>query len=237
MKLPHGPFTGGDIYSYRELAKQVPEHGTLVELGSYYGRSICSIAEVIKERSLVVTLVDLFYGLPAIEKVEATTGVQYEVGVEEKLKDNLKRYEIESHTRVLKMDTVYASTQVADKSIDLVFIDADHAADAVHADVLAWWQKVKPGGIIAGHDYTRSENYGNPGVRAALHSIFGRKRIQKNKRQPQTTVWHVQKNTFGTSFFSKKSTFVESNHGTHEITSQRDRKHYLERDEFFPPKA
>jgi len=38
--------------------------------------------------------------------------------------------------------------------IDFLFIDGDHQYDSVHADILTWIGKVRPGGIIAFHDYT-----------------------------------------------------------------------------------
>lgn len=37
--------------------------------------------------------------------------------------------------------------------LDFVFLDADHNYDGVTADLQAWWPLVKPGGIIAGHDW------------------------------------------------------------------------------------
>ena len=40
-----------------------------------------------------------------------------------------------------------------DASVDLVFIDAQHGYYNCMADILAWWHKVKPGGIVSGHDY------------------------------------------------------------------------------------
>lgn len=36
---------------------------------------------------------------------------------------------------------------------DLIYIDANHEYDSVKADIEAWWPLVKPGGILAGHDY------------------------------------------------------------------------------------
>lgn len=40
-----------------------------------------------------------------------------------------------------------------DESLDCVYIDANHAYEAVLNDMDAWYPKVKPGGIFAGHDY------------------------------------------------------------------------------------
>ena len=37
--------------------------------------------------------------------------------------------------------------------LDFVFIDADHSYDGCHADIEAWASKVRPGGLLCGHDY------------------------------------------------------------------------------------
>jgi hypothetical protein len=42
---------------------------------------------------------------------------------------------------------------IPDASLDLVYIDANHDYEDVVADLQAWQPKVKPGGLIAGHDY------------------------------------------------------------------------------------
>lgn len=38
-------------------------------------------------------------------------------------------------------------------SLDFIYIDAKHDYSSVLADLLAFWPKLPPGGILAGHDF------------------------------------------------------------------------------------
>lgn len=58
-----------------------------------------------------------------------------------------------------------AADEFEDGSLDAVYIDADHRFTAVDADIRAWWPKVCPGGLLAGHDYVNSPDPPVRGVR------------------------------------------------------------------------
>ena len=45
---------------------------------------------------------------------------------------------------------------VPDNSLDFVYIDGNHKYDYVLLDIIMWTRKVKPGGMISGHDYFHS---------------------------------------------------------------------------------
>jgi len=47
--------------------------------------------------------------------------------------------------------------QVPDESLDLVFIDATHEYKWVLSDLTHWYPKLKPGGVMLGHDYLTPE--------------------------------------------------------------------------------
>jgi hypothetical protein len=49
--------------------------------------------------------------------------------------------------------SVDAARTVADKSLDFVFLDANHEYAYVRQDIDAWTPKIRSGGILAGHDY------------------------------------------------------------------------------------
>ena len=50
-----------------------------------------------------------------------------------------------------------AARRFSAASVDFVFIDARHSYDAVLEDLHAWWPKLRPGGILAGHDYVDAD--------------------------------------------------------------------------------
>lgn len=54
---------------------------------------------------------------------------------------------------LLQMSTVDAADFVGDGSCDFVFIDAEHTYEGVRDDIMTWRSKVRPGGILCGHDY------------------------------------------------------------------------------------
>lgn len=52
--------------------------------------------------------------------------------------------------RGLSSDMVH---RFSNGELDFVYIDGNHAYDFVKFDIESWWEKVKPGGWIMGHDY------------------------------------------------------------------------------------
>lgn len=59
------------------------------------------------------------------------------------------------------------------QDLDVVYIDARHDFAHVYADLVAWFPKVKSGGIIAGHDYLAG-TFGDTefGVEQAVWTFF-----------------------------------------------------------------
>jgi predicted O-methyltransferase YrrM len=53
----------------------------------------------------------------------------------------------------VKKSSVEASQDFSDRSLDLVYIDAEHDYNSVKTDINAWKNKVRRGGVLAGHDY------------------------------------------------------------------------------------
>ena len=43
--------------------------------------------------------------------------------------------------------------------LDMIFVDGDHSYMGCWADLEAWWPRLKRGGILAVHDYLKTEHY------------------------------------------------------------------------------
>lgn len=65
-----------------------------------------------------------------------------------------------SRADIIRKTSWEALSDVPDESLDFVYIDGDHRFDAVMTDLIWWSQKVKYGGVVAGHDYYRFRHGG-----------------------------------------------------------------------------
>jgi hypothetical protein len=68
---------------------------------------------------------------------------------------------------VLRLPSVCAAAAIPDASLDFVFIDADHSYEGCARDIAAWLPKLKPDGLLCGHDYG-NEDFPQFGVNRAV---------------------------------------------------------------------
>lgn len=53
----------------------------------------------------------------------------------------------------IRKSSIEAAKDFEDRSLDAVYIDADHDEESFRADIKAWRPKIKFGGVLSGHDY------------------------------------------------------------------------------------
>jgi len=70
--------------------------------------------------------------------------------------------------QLLWATTADVAPWIANGSLDYVFIDGDHAYEAVVFELRSWIPKLREGGIIAGHDYIMLY----PSLITAVHEVF-----------------------------------------------------------------
>jgi hypothetical protein len=55
--------------------------------------------------------------------------------------------------KIIRNYSYEASFTFPDNYFDFIYIDAAHDYESMVVDLNAWWPKLKPGGILSGHDY------------------------------------------------------------------------------------
>ena len=74
--------------------------------------------------------------------------------------DLLETFRVTNHApnrrHIRRMTSEEASKTIPDKSLDFVFIDADHSYEGISTDIRLWAPKVRTGGLLCGHDYMLS---------------------------------------------------------------------------------
>lgn len=151
----HGYLSDAEADCLFTLARsRTPEGAVAVEIGSWQGKSSVMLGGgLVGKRSARLHCVDPF---------------EYTV---ERQRENFERNIRECGLTALVVP-IAAYSQDAVRAwklpIDLLFIDADHEYDGVRQDFLQWSPFVKPGGVIAFHDFAPEW----PGVQQAVRESF-----------------------------------------------------------------
>lgn len=145
----------GNIYS-RDIFGHVLlslgyTRGTMVEIGVNRGHYSALMLSQWSGQNYV--MIDPWEPLPDDEYVDIAnldTHSEHEIVFQEALK-NAKNYG--NRPIILRNTSVNAAQFFIDSTVDIVYIDGLHHYQGVWDDILAWWPKLRPGGIMAGHDY------------------------------------------------------------------------------------
>lgn len=166
-----GMFDFASVYD-AAVAAAAP-HAVFVEVGCLAGRSTCYLASAIRAsgKDITVYAVDSATGSPT-----DTTGRVIVPAMGGSLAGILHRNILGCGLEPWIVPIVTTSARAArlfnDGTIDFCFIDGDHRYESVTADLRCWWPKIRPGGMLAGHDYRQSASW-LQGVTPAVHDFFG----------------------------------------------------------------
>lgn len=129
------------------LVASVPDSGIFVECGAWLGSSSSYLCDIANNR-INIYIVDTWLGSP--NELNSSHKLATEKNIYEIFLDNMG----DRSFIPLRMDSCEAAQKFEDNSCDVIYIDMTHTYDAVKRDIECWVPKVKPGGYIAGHDYS-----------------------------------------------------------------------------------
>lgn len=150
-------------FNWRAAQEEAVEHfgdgSRFVEVGTYLGRSICSMGDVVKQsgKAIAVIGVDTCRG----SGPEGWRGKDYHAAAVQEgggsfagaLHKNVLDCGLEDTITLIISDSVSASRLFSDGLLEWVHLDARHDYASVKADIEAWLPKVKAGGWLSGDDY------------------------------------------------------------------------------------
>lgn len=160
---------------YNTVIDKYPTGSHFVEVGSWLGQSSAFMAVGIanSKKNIKFDCVDTWEG-------------SAEHNINPEFRDTLYMHFLQNTLPVkqyitpLRMPSLFAAKIYKDESLDFVFIDAAHDYNNVLADITAWFPKIKPGGIIAGHDYGNKDF---PEVAQAVNTFFKNKNVLINTQE------------------------------------------------------
>ena len=159
MRKP-GPALDG----LREFVETLPPGCSVLEVGSYAGES----ASVFATRAAHVWCVDPW--LPYADELDHGPQGCPDLKAAEHTFDAVAR---RSHGTIVKIraPSLVAANIIAPFSMDCVYLDGPHGEGDTIQQIYAWVKKVRPGGVLAGHDYVAPEF---ATVIRAVDSCFGK---------------------------------------------------------------
>jgi predicted O-methyltransferase YrrM len=141
------PSEGRFLY---ETARGIPKEESIVELGSFKGRSTICIAKGATDgHGAKVYAVDPHSGSSAEYVRSYGEGDTFK-----EFSENIQKAGVSSFVTSVREPSLTAARTFAGGPIGLLFIDASHELTAVTQDFEAWFPKLKEGGMVAFHDAT-----------------------------------------------------------------------------------
>jgi len=132
-----------ELPALQELARSLPPGALIVNIGAGAGTSGVTFMEAREDLRLVT-----------IDITKESSPFGCLVGEEEELK---KRGLWGDRNSQIHGDSKVVGREWDREKVDMVFVDGDHSYEGCRGDVEAWLPHVKPGGIIAIHDFRKGD--------------------------------------------------------------------------------
>lgn len=152
----HGWFDFQNIYD--RMAAEVPDGGTIIELGVWKGKSLIYLAQSVQKTGKNVLVIgidnfkhndwDGYWGIHRRDREKGETR-----SILQQCKDNLEAFGVAYLVKLVEYDSIQATKLFPDDYVDFLFIDDTHNNEHIKAEIGAWLPKMRRPTWIAGHDY------------------------------------------------------------------------------------
>jgi hypothetical protein len=177
-----GQMTDEELYQVIDLAKMVPKNGVIVEVGSLYGLSAWHLSKY-SDPTVTIFCIDPFERAQWV--IDLVEGPQNAPPFS---RAAFELFTSDCHNIVPIQGYSPDSVRGWGIPIDLYLEDAVHQNPILRANIDFWSKKVRPGGIVSGHDYSKDW----PDVVGEVNSLSVNWKCQINLKD---TFWHLKKPT------------------------------------------
>lgn len=176
---------GGGHFLYAAAMNAASRGGTVVEIGSCYGRSTLFLAGGLRRRdSGKVWAIDPHTG-DIFWASQGKTVNTYDI-----FQRNVRKFGMERWVKPLRMTSREAAAQWDGRPIHLLFIDWLHTYDAVREDIRLWLPLLVPSSVVVFDDYYNAEF---PGVRQAIDDQLTSDSVDLPLQRADHLAWTTKK--------------------------------------------
>lgn len=131
----------------QQLACNVPVNGSIVEIGTYRGRSAIAIAEAIDPSSGVRV-----FAIDPHDPFIGVNGGQYGPVDQQELYKAVADRQLGSIIAVICLSSEAVAIGWDRGSVDLLWLDGDHSYEGLRNDLACWIPHLDSNGVVAFHD-------------------------------------------------------------------------------------
>ena len=121
------------------LLKELPQNGVVAEIGVAEGEFATAIQEACTPAKLFL--------------VDQWNTARYSASMMRAVYQRFEKPISEGKIEVVRDQSVRAAGKFPDSYFDWIYLDTDHSYETTKRELEAYASKIKPGGIIAGHDF------------------------------------------------------------------------------------
>lgn len=136
----------GEIDLLTQLARRLPADPVVINIGAGAGTS--GLTFLSARPDLWLYTIDITYEINLYGGIENEQGILRAAGLLD-----FTRY------AAIHGDSVAVGQRWERGPVDLVFVDGDHTYAGARGDIESWWPHLKPGGLMAIHDYKKREAF------------------------------------------------------------------------------
>jgi hypothetical protein len=146
-----------------EAVRHFGDGSRFVEVGTFLGRSLCSLGELVQQSGKQVSVIGVDTcrgsGVEGLKQLDVYASTVEKGGgtFAGTLHRNVISCGLADVVSLIVSDSVSAASFFGDRTLSWVHIDAAHDREHLTADIGAWLPKVRSGGWLSGDDYDQEK--------------------------------------------------------------------------------